>query len=131
LQSIGEYAKQLQALIAAVLPLLTAKINVLYFLNPQISSDLWVITAIISMITSFALYNWGGKREALIGLAVAFASIVLLIALVATQFLSEFPRTEDFAARILFLTLFVGLGASMGASLSQVLKNAPVTPGKP
>jgi hypothetical protein len=128
--SLGELAKQLQALVAGALPLVTSKLQfVLPFLNPQIADEMWPMTSILSIISSGVTYNLAQRFQkptvaralCLWGLGIAAASFVALTALVGNLFLSESPEWQDFAVRTLFIILFVCVGLVVGWCSSRIL----------
>src|SRR5262249_7452488 len=124
-----EYLKQLQALLAAVLPFISTKTDILPFLNPMISADLWVVTTIFSVLACFVTYNLAkgagleaaSRKFGLWGGVIAFVALITLIILVTVGPLENFPRIEDLTARSLYVIIFLGLGSTIGWSTSKIL----------
>jgi uncharacterized membrane protein len=128
--SLGELAKQLQALVAGVLPFAMSKLeSVLPFLNPQITDEMWPMTSVLSVISSGVMYNLAqrfqkpsvARRLCLWGLGAAIVSFIGLVAVVIGQFLSHAPVWEDLVARGLFVILFVSVGLVVGWCFAHVL----------
>jgi uncharacterized membrane protein len=126
----GEFAKQLQALVAGALPFVTSKVQfVLPFLNPQIADDMWPMTSVLAVISSGVTYNLAqrfqkptvARKLCLWGLGTAVFSFLALMAIVDNIILSESPEWQDFAARVLFVTLFVCVGLVIGWCSSRML----------
>jgi hypothetical protein len=129
LDNLIEKLKQLQALVAAVLPLLSMRFEVILpFLNPQISDELGVVTAIGAVIASIFGYNWDPKRQhnvAKVGFGLFLGALFCLIVLVFGRVLVNFPYAEDIAARLMYVLLFIGLGLSAGWGFSVLLPSKP------
>jgi len=128
--ALGELAKQLQALVAGALPLVTSKLQfVLPFLNPQIADEMWPMTSVLAVISSGVTYNLAQRFQkptiartlCLWGLGVAAVSFVTLIALVGNLFLSESPEWQDFFVRALFVILFLCVGLVIGWCSARIL----------
>src|SRR5262249_13885462 len=114
--------KQLQALVAAALPLLTTPtINLFGFLNPFITEELWPVASVLALIGSALSYNLAkpfqgprlARRLAVGGLILALASLVVLLVIVTNAF-SGYPALEDLSARIFYVLFFLGLGLALG-----------------
>ena len=128
--SLGEFAKQLQALVAGALPLAASKMQLaLPFINPQITDEMWPMTSVLSVISSGVTYNLAQRFQkptvarnlCLAGLSVAIFSFVALVAVVDGLILSGAPELQDFLVRGLFVVLFASVGLVVGWCFSRVL----------
>jgi hypothetical protein len=122
---MSEVLKQLQSLIAALLPFLSAKFQLLPFLNPQISKDLWPITALIAFLASMMAYNLKWPRAsdifAIFGLVMMIVSVGVMISVVAEVLFATEPILQDFSVRITYFSTFVGGGIVLGWCVSRLL----------
>jgi len=121
--------KQLQALVAGALPLVTSKLQfVLPFLNPQIADEMandecfgrhssWLHIILRNAFQKPTI----ARTLCLWGLGVAAVSFVTLIALVGNLFLSESPEWQDFFVRALFVILFLCVGLVIGWCSARIL----------
>jgi hypothetical protein len=128
-----EKLKQLQALLAAIVPLLSMKFEVILpFLNPQISDELGILSAICAVIASLFGYNFssqtGETTVGRLGFGLFLGALACLIVLVFGRVLETFPHVEDIIARVLYVALFVGLGLSAGWGFSILLPLRKPTP---
>src|SRR5262245_2270789 len=128
--SLIDLAKQFQSLIAGALPLATAKVSFLGFLNPQITQELWPIASVLAVIASGLTYNlarqfqkprWA-RQLALWGLGVAVFTLIAMFAIVDEIALADSPALQDFSVRSLFVLLFVGTGFALGWGSTHVLR---------
>jgi hypothetical protein len=122
--------KQLQSLVAGGLPLLATRLQSVFpFLNPQIADEMWPMTSILALISSGVTFNLArrfqkpthARRLCLWGLAFAIVSFIFLFLLIGNLVLTGHPEWQDFFARTLFVTLFVGIGLVVGWCFSHVL----------
>jgi hypothetical protein len=117
-----DFLKQSQALVAALIPFLSERLNLLPFLNPQIAIDLWSVAAALGFFSFLATFNLAqSSRTTLLAKAgaryfgiIILASIISMIGLTTLEPLSPLPRIEDYFIRCLFLTTFVGFGVVLG-----------------
>jgi hypothetical protein len=126
--AILEILKQLTAALPALLPLFATRFSLLPFLNPQIPEDQWPISAVLALCASSVTYNFARHLQkqgfagylALVGLATAILSLLGMLALVNGLILSGYPSLQDFSARSMFVSLFVGIGLCMGYGFAQI-----------
>jgi hypothetical protein len=134
LKSIGEAAKQLQAVLPFGLAYPTTKF--LPFLNPQIAEDLSLTTGLLALIASAITYNLSQYRQrptlawrlCCIGLFVASVSFVVMLILVENIMLPNYPSTQFLAAELAFIGFFVGVGLAAGWCSARILKALATAP---
>jgi hypothetical protein len=134
LQNLVSYLKQLHSLVAGALPYTTTtKLNFFPFLNPQISEDLWLITSVLSLTSSLISYNfaqYGQKpkwamRLGIYGFILALTSFILMLLLVGNMILTEDGPSKYLAAEFAFVSLFMGLGLTLGWIFGRMLRWQP------
>jgi hypothetical protein len=125
-----EAVKQLQSLVPAVLPYVTAaKLPLFRFLNPSIAQDLWPLTSILALLVSAVNFNLAKSRNkrtlalnlCFIGLALALFSFLLLNAIVSKLLLDSYPSLQDYAVQTTFVLIFVGIGLASGWIFAKML----------
>jgi hypothetical protein len=117
LQNLVSYLKQLHSLVAGALPYTTTtKLNFFPFLNPQISEDLWLITSVLSLTSSLISYNF-----AQYGQKPKWAMLLL----VGNMILTEDGPSKYLAAEFAFVSLFMGLGLTLGWIFGRMLRWQP------
>src|ERR1700730_18647376 len=112
LKSAFELSKQLQALVAGSLPILTPRL--VSTLNPQIYEDLWVVTSLLALIASAISYNLtqdGSKPKfgwylGCMGLLMVGVSFAVVLALVQDVFLPQHPSGQYLVAEFAFVNVF-------------------------
>jgi len=124
LSRLIDILKQGQAIVAAILPILSGQVNLILFLNLQIGIDLWLPTAICAIVLGATIYNMAETRKtmgiarkcATYGGVIVVVSFVLLLGVVTLDILANQPRLEDFSVRFLFFSMFVSLASPIAWS---------------
>jgi hypothetical protein len=118
-----EFAKQLQALVAAVLPVISTNITeILPFLNPQIGSDMAAVSCLLTLVISLVVYNLSKPAQSpatarllmLFGVALALGSLLMTLMIFDKILLSTSPDWQDLAVRSLYVLFFIGTAAPLG-----------------
>jgi hypothetical protein len=127
-----EALKQLQSIVPAVLPYLSAKFKLplLPFLNPSIAQDLWPVTSILSLLASAIVFNLAKStnkrtlalRLSFFGLIAAIASFLIINAVVNKIVLESSPALQESAIQITFVLLFIGIGLTSGWCFAKILE---------
>jgi hypothetical protein len=127
--SFIEVVKQLQSLLPALLPYITAKQTLFTFLNPGISQDLWPITSILSLLvsaTNFNLTKSHNKRTLALnlcftGLTAATLSFLFMMAIVGKLIFDNSPLIQDYSVQAAFIFIFIGIGLASGWAFAKIL----------
>jgi hypothetical protein len=124
LQSVNavvRFSKQLQALAAAVPPYLVQKGQLLPFVSSTVLEEMWIVSAIFSMLGSAILFNLRGKVKerslVCIGVGcfcVAFTLAIFLIYLTSGLGSRLGEVWLDFLVRCTIIAMFTMIGCCIG-----------------
>jgi hypothetical protein len=129
----SEVLKQLASgIVPSVLSYLTAKWPILPFLNPQIASELWPITAILSFGTGIVSYHSAHSSQAyartifaqgvaIFGLVLAFLALLWMILVTQGLIAGLTPGWVSGSLRMAYVICFGGIGLVMGWGLGRAV----------
>ena len=114
--------KQMQAFVAGALPFLTMKFEIFPFINPQVGSDLWEISALSALAASATTYNLATPNQspllartlALVGFLLAIIMSTMIILVGSELVFRESPRWQDGSIRLGFFFFFLSIGFLLG-----------------
>lgn len=119
--------KELASLGTAILPYLSTKYPVIPFLNPQITEDMWLVSAILAATSGFLAHRICGWAKEIrdvrwsfvpvSGALIAASCVVVMVGLAEEIWLKEAPALQQFAVRVVYLVAFAALAVAIGGGL--------------
>lgn len=123
MNAVAEAIKGLLSLIAVAGPFATSRLPILPLLNPQISSDMWVIATLLSVFTGLAIFQLcrstfqrGRGIFVLIGIGIAVSCFVMMLGVADDLMFSGTPGFQILIVQVAYVIFFIGIAVAAGAS---------------